>query len=65
MEIVMTKTQVKYKLNSEGVSCAYSGKNKTWYVDKEPSAGLKADIEMSGFKVEKSLIKLRASKSKV
>jgi DNA-directed RNA polymerase specialized sigma24 family protein len=50
----MTKTEIQITLRGEGVKASYSGKDKTFYVDKVPASGIVKEIEQAGFKVEKS-----------
>lgn len=50
----MTKTEIQITLRNEGVSkVSYSGKTKTFYVDKLPATGIQKEIEQAGFKLEK------------
>lgn len=48
----MTKTEIQITLRSEGVKAAYSGKDKTFYVDKLPATGIIKEVEQAGFKIE-------------
>lgn len=49
---VLNKTQINIKLRNEAIVANYSGKDRTFYVSKEPNEGLKKTIENSGFKVK-------------
>jgi DNA-directed RNA polymerase specialized sigma24 family protein len=48
---ISNKTQINIKLRNEAVVASYSGKDKTFYVSKEPSEALKETITKSGFKI--------------
>lgn len=50
----MTKTEIQITLRGEGVKASYSGKDKTFYVDKVPATGIVKEIERAGFKVKKN-----------
>lgn len=50
----MTKTEIQITLRSEGVKVSYSGKEKTFYVDKLPATGIVKEVEQAGFKVVKN-----------
>jgi DNA-directed RNA polymerase specialized sigma24 family protein len=49
---ILNKTQINIKLRNEAINASYSGKDKTFYVSKEPNESLKKTIENSGFKVK-------------
>ena len=49
----MTKTEIQITLRTERVKASYSGKDKTFYVDKMPAIGIVKEIEQAGFKVVK------------
>ena len=48
---IANKTQINIKLRNESVVASYSGKDKTFYVSKEPSQELVSTITKSGFKI--------------
>ena len=51
----MTKTEIQITLKNEGVSkVSYSGKTKTFFVDKLPATGIVKEVESAGFKVVKN-----------
>lgn len=50
----MTKTTIQITLRGEGVKASYSGKDKTFYVDKLPASGIIKEVESAGFKIAKS-----------
>lgn len=49
----MTKTEIYITLRGEGVKASYSGKTKTFYVDKIPAVGIVKEVEEAGFKITK------------
>lgn len=48
---IANKTQINIKLRNESIVAYYSGKDKTFYVSKEPTKELKETITKSGFKI--------------
>lgn len=50
----MTKTEFKKQCVKDGVTCAYSGHNKTFYVSGYPNGMALAHIQSTGYQVEKS-----------
>lgn len=51
--IPATKTEIQITLRNEGCKASYSGKTKTFYVDRMPVPFIVKEVESSGFKVEK------------
>lgn len=50
----MTKTEIQITLRGENIKASYSGKDKTFYVDKLPATGIIKEVEQAGFKVKKN-----------
>ena len=48
-----SKNDITIKLSKEQIQTSYSGKEKTFYVTKQPSQSLELEITKAGFKVKK------------
>lgn len=48
----VTKTEIHITLRNEGCQASYSGKDKTFYVDKLPVQFIISEVEKSGFKIK-------------
>ena len=47
-----TKTEINITLRNEGCKASYSGKDKTFYVDKMPVEFIIKEVEKAGFKIQ-------------